>query len=252
MANDADDVLPYGVALLLLGFGTAVVTFGSMVAPDVTYVRSEWTACLAMALSAWTVVELWRGRFGGSWWRAFWIAGFLAYALHFWWAVHRVYNDDFAAIILKQGRVAAYANFFATAIWLIDAIIWLPPKLRQMLLLSIPQTLGQFIFTRLPEKLKELILQRLLPKFPNFLPPKRRQIILSVFHGFVWLWVMVSFVVSSAPEFRPTVVRVAGFALAIARVWAIVSRIHAHIRTFLAEREKEAMGALTPTSRVNL
>ena len=127
----AIDPLPTGVALLALGLGVAAITFGSIGEDDVSFARTQWTALLAMALAAPAILLYARGRSQTSeWWRSFWTAGLLAYLLHFWWAVFRTYNGDFAAVIERQGLVA-YSNFLVTILWALDVVAaWLPPRER--------------------------------------------------------------------------------------------------------------------------
>jgi len=122
------DPLALGLALLLLGAGVAAFTLLSLSADDVSYARSQWTALLSMSLAAPALLlyVLDRGA-PGSWWRAFWTVAWIAYLMHFWWAVFRSFNGDFAAVIERQGWVA-YTNFAVTGLWTLDVLVaWLLP-----------------------------------------------------------------------------------------------------------------------------
>lgn len=120
------DWLPFGLALLAFGVGVAVVTFLSISADDVSYARTQWTARLAMGLATPAIVLAVLGATDGTWWRSFWTVGFLAYLLHFWWAIFRTFHGDLGAVVLRQDWVA-YSNFAATAIWGLDVLLaWLP------------------------------------------------------------------------------------------------------------------------------
>lgn len=123
------DPLPFGTALFLLGLGIAGITGLSLSQPDVGYARTQWSALLAMALAAPAIAlyVLERGP-PARWWRAFWTAGLAAYLAHFWWAVFRTYDGDFAAIAARQGWVA-YTNYAVTILWLADGILaWIAPR----------------------------------------------------------------------------------------------------------------------------
>jgi hypothetical protein len=122
------DPLAAGTALLALGIGVAYATFGTLGAEHVSYGRTQTTALVAMVLSAaasaFFVLD-WRAP--GPWWRSVWSAAFIAYAIHFWWAVFRTFDGDFGAIVARQGAVA-YSNFFVTALWAVDvAVAWWRP-----------------------------------------------------------------------------------------------------------------------------
>ena len=136
MADRPDHILPYGLAALGLGLGTLVITFYSLGETDVSYARAQMTAWLAMALATFAILWYAAGTIeepsSRAVWRGFWTAGFLAYALHFFWAVYRTYDGEYGAIIEHQGTLIAYANFIATAIWALDVIaVWLPRKMTE-------------------------------------------------------------------------------------------------------------------------
>jgi hypothetical protein len=120
------DPLPLGLALLALGAGAAFVTLRSLAEADVSYTRSQWTALLALMLASPAIIlYALSAEPPGRWWRAFWTAGAIAYGMHFWWAVFRTYDGDFAAIVARQGWVG-YTNFAVTALWALDvAAAWL-------------------------------------------------------------------------------------------------------------------------------
>jgi len=122
MTQRSHDPLPLGVALLLLGAGAALLTFMSLSADNVGFERTRWTALLAMVLAA-PAILLYVVRFGppNRWWRAFWTVALIAYLMHFWWAVFRIYGGDVEAIIARQGFVA-YTNFAVTILWTLDVI----------------------------------------------------------------------------------------------------------------------------------
>jgi hypothetical protein len=116
------DPLPFGIALLALGAGVAVVTFLSLSTLDVSYARTEWMVRLSMLLAAPALVLYLLDRPLGSWWRSFWTVGLLAYLLHLWWAVFRSFQGDLGAIVERQGWVA-YANLAVTVLWVLDVVI---------------------------------------------------------------------------------------------------------------------------------
>jgi hypothetical protein len=123
-----NDPLPVGLALLLLGIGSAGITFLSITEPDVSYARAQWTAALALILAT-PAIALYVLEEGppGRWWRAFWTVGLAAYLAHVWWSVFRSYDGDVAAIIARQGWVA-YTNFAVTLVWTLDVILaWAAP-----------------------------------------------------------------------------------------------------------------------------
>ncbi|PDT21809.1 hypothetical protein CO674_19870 [Rhizobium hidalgonense] len=120
--------MPYGLAILTLGAGVALVTFLSLAQPNVGYVRTQWTALLSMAL-AFPAIVLYAADAGppNAWWRAFWTTGMLAYLLHFWWAIFVSFHGSLDAVITRQGFVA-YSNFATTGLWIMDvATAWLYP-----------------------------------------------------------------------------------------------------------------------------
>src|SRR5262249_5228628 len=104
----------------------AVVTLFSLATDDVSYARTRWTALLALLLAMPALILYVLNRDPpGRWWRAFWTVGWIAYLLHFWWAVFRAYNGDFGAVVARQGWVA-YTNLAATVLWTLDVIAaWL-------------------------------------------------------------------------------------------------------------------------------
>ena len=133
-----DEILPYGLAMCILGVGTLVVMALSLAETDVSYARTAATALTAMCLSAVAIVVYAIGRNDdpalARWWRAFWTAGFAAYLLHFWWAVFRTYNGDFGAVLERQ-QWAGYINLLTTALWAADVIAaWVRFKLQPLIL----------------------------------------------------------------------------------------------------------------------
>lgn len=115
--------LSESAALLALGAGLLVITLLSLTEPNIGFARTRWTALLAMALAAPVLVGYASdpGPHRG-WRRAFWTAAALVYLAHFWWAVFRTFNLDFAAIAERQGFVA-YTNYAVTLLWSIDAAL---------------------------------------------------------------------------------------------------------------------------------
>lgn len=121
------DPLPNGLALLAFGAAMAMVTFLSLPEADVTFARSQGTALAALLVAA-PAMLIYAGGKGapGVWWRAFWTAGLLTYLAHFWWAVFRTYQGDFAGVVAHQG-LAGVSNYLVTAVWIADVIVaWLP------------------------------------------------------------------------------------------------------------------------------
>ena len=134
MTDRPNNILPYGLALFALGAGTLAITLLAIAAPDVTFFRTIWTSWLSMAITAVAIIAFALGKVDGPrwpWWRAFWTAGYLAYVLHFRWAVFQTYNGDLSAVIERQEWLVGYSNFLITAFWGADVILaWLPQKLR--------------------------------------------------------------------------------------------------------------------------
>jgi len=131
MTGNRRDPLPMGLALLILGAGAAAITFLTLSVDNVSFERTRFTALLAMVLAAPALV-LYVLRAGppNPWWRAFWTAALVAYLIHFWWAVFRVYDSNFAAIVARQGFVA-YTNFAVTILWTLDVIAaWIAARAR--------------------------------------------------------------------------------------------------------------------------
>lgn len=116
------DPLPPGLALGLLGIGALAFTLVSLGADNVSYARAEWTARLALVLATPAIVlYALPGRLG-PWWRAFWSAAMLAYLMHFWWAVMRVFHGDVGVIWDRQGFVAV-TNGLLTLLWIADVVV---------------------------------------------------------------------------------------------------------------------------------
>ena len=116
------DPLPPGLALALLGIGALGFTLVSLGADNVSYARAEWTARLALVLAIPAIVIYALPGPLGPWWRAFWTAAMLAYLMHFWWAVARVFHNDIGVIWDRQGFVAV-TNAVLTLLWIADAVV---------------------------------------------------------------------------------------------------------------------------------
>jgi len=199
---ERDYIWPYGLAAFLLGLGTLAITALSLSGPDVSYLRSQWTAWLALALATPAILAYAGGLTDGLvWrpvWRGFWTAGFLAFALHFFWAVYRTYDGDYGAVFLHQGTWFALPNFIAAAIWAVDAMaVWLPQKLSRPAI--------------------------------------------HWLHGFVWLWVTASFIVSTI--LRPDMgIMIAGYVFTAAVTMILLLRLRTVFG--LASAKPPASGSL--------
>lgn len=120
------NTLPVGIATFGLGMGVAAITFLALASDNVSNARTQWFALLAFALSTPAIFIFLFNRFEPNpWWKVFWSAGYLAYLLHFYWAIVFSFNGEISAILERQGLVA-YSNFIVTALWTIDvALIWM-------------------------------------------------------------------------------------------------------------------------------
>jgi hypothetical protein len=121
------DPLPYGLALLGLGAGTLTFTLLSIAEDHVTYARAVWTALLAMLLAAPAAIAYPLGAArDNATWRGFWTAGLVAYAMHLWWSVGRIYDWHVGAVVAHQGWVA-FTNAIVTVLWGADVLLaWVP------------------------------------------------------------------------------------------------------------------------------
>lgn len=125
-------------AVTLTRFTATFVPFGLLVsaallaadtAPDASRARLDYSiwASLALAIPAFALY-VWPGRSGpkAAYWRLLWTFAFLAYLVHFYYAVAVHYHGSLRAVYQGQGVTIASSNFLVTGWWALDvALAWL-------------------------------------------------------------------------------------------------------------------------------
>jgi len=92
-------------------------------------IYSVWVS-LAFAIPAlYLFVRSDRSPRATAYWVLCWTFSFLAYLVHFYFAVFRVYHGSLAAMYWKQGPLIATSNLVVTALWTADvALAWLSDR----------------------------------------------------------------------------------------------------------------------------
>jgi len=70
-----------------------------------------------------------RSRSGAAWWRAFWTAGFIAFAVHFYWSIFVIFDGDWGRINDTTRVSAPVAGTVLIVWWALDVLLaWLVPS----------------------------------------------------------------------------------------------------------------------------
>ena len=110
-------------AFAVLSFGMAVIVFLGLGGGNVAHERASLSLWPFLALTAWSVaVYIQRApTLRGSGWAELWIIGFVAYAVHVWFAFGGVYHWSFAAVLSGQGWLVGTMNFVLLGLWFCSA-----------------------------------------------------------------------------------------------------------------------------------
>ena len=119
-------LVPFALALLILGVGILAIVLYSVAAPSPLYARTRGTALLALGLAtpALGAYAFKAGRAElGAWWLQFWTFAFIAYLMHFWFGFVVTFDADPGAVGARQSYLVAVSNFTTTGLWMIDVIV---------------------------------------------------------------------------------------------------------------------------------
>jgi hypothetical protein len=128
-------LLPFTLSFALFGLGMAAAVAASVAEQNLNLYRAKFAAWVSLALAgpAFGAYALgFRSPGRRVFWRWFWTFGYLAYLVHFYYAM-RAFHFSAADVDAKQGGLIAMNNFVVTAWWGLDVLLaWSPAGGRRL------------------------------------------------------------------------------------------------------------------------
>jgi hypothetical protein len=124
-------LLPFTLSFALFGVGIAAAVVVSLTEQNLNVYRAKFAAWVSLALAGPAICAYVLGLSSParwSFWRWFWTFGYLAYLVHFYYAI-RAFHFSPDDVYAKQGAVIATTNLVVTVWWGLDVLLaWVAPR----------------------------------------------------------------------------------------------------------------------------